>query len=101
MKNAWDIRDAADRGDFDDKVPFESIGRALTEWENVENSCAELFAAFVLDNPYRNSLQAPAIRAYGSVISFKGRCDMLRAAATSYFHAHEEKRPASRKGSSP
>jgi hypothetical protein len=54
----------------------------------VEERLSELFAFFVgaVDG---NSFDAaePAIRAYGSVVSFGGRADMIAAAAEAYFHA--------------
>jgi hypothetical protein len=91
MKNPWDIRDASPRGDVDDNMLFMTIGRALTEWEQVEAACATLFAVFVSASQKSVHL-APAIRAYGSIASFKGRHDMLRAAAAAYFHRRKSKK---------
>jgi hypothetical protein len=63
-------------------VTFTSVGRALTRWEEFEIVFASLFSALVAnyndDNP-------AAIRAYGSVITFRGRADMVRAAAEVHF----------------
>ncbi len=89
-KESWDIRDPSPQGDLDPKILFEQIGRALTEWESVEARCAELFAVFTL-SPSRNPHFAPAIRAYGSVNSYQGRCDMIRAAAAAYFQTRPKK----------
>ena len=91
MSNPWDIPPHPSNGDFDESALFASIGRALTEWEQVEAACAELFAVLVSVSQ-RSAQHAPAIRAYGTVISFKARCEMLKAAATAYFHHRRKKK---------
>jgi hypothetical protein len=88
--NPWDIRPASKLGDSNENAIFNSVGRALTEWEHVENGCARLFAILVSAHRQR-TYDAPAVRAYGCVVSFKSRAEMLRNAATAYF--------AKRKGS--
>jgi hypothetical protein len=90
MAHSWDRPTVSPTGDFDEKFLFECVGRALSEWEQVESACAELFAAFVL-SPKRKPYLAPAIRAYGTVVSFRGRADMLRAAAAAYFLTRKPK----------
>src|SRR6202047_2518997 len=60
---------------------FTSVGRALTRWEEFEVVFASLFSALVAaedDN-------AAAIRAYGSVITFRGRAEMVKSAAEVHF----------------
>src|ERR1700730_17880218 len=54
-----------------------SVGRALTRWEEFEVVFASLFSALVAaeDN------NAAAIRAYGSVITFRGSAEMVKSAA--------------------
>lgn len=84
MINPWDVRPQSDMGDRDSEVLFAAIGQALTEWENVESSLAELFAVFVSARG-KSTFWKPAILAYGTIISFKSRCDMLRAAGEAYF----------------
>src|ERR1700730_9509767 len=84
MIQPWDIRSGATWGDRDPKELFAAIGEALTEWENVEAALASLFAVFV--SARKNaSFWSPAIQAYGSIASFKSRCDMIRIAADAYF----------------
>ena len=61
---------------------FASVGRALTTWEGFEVQLANVFAAICGAPDDTMS----AIRAYGSVVSFKGRSTMLKAAAEAYFH---------------
>jgi hypothetical protein len=84
MNQPWDIRPGARWADRDPKELFAAIGEALTEWENVEAALASLFAVFV--SARKNaSFWSPAIQAYGSIASFKSRCDMIRIAADAYF----------------
>jgi hypothetical protein len=66
------------------------VGRALTEWEQVENACAQLFAIFV-SATQRRAYQAPAVRAYGCIIGVKSRSTMLREAARAYFYRRKTK----------
>jgi hypothetical protein len=84
MPNPWDILPTRPRGDADAKVLFAAIGEALTSWEWVEGACAEVFAVLVSVS-HKSSVHAPAIRAFGTVISFPGRCEMIREAAEAYF----------------
>ena len=82
VNNPWDVRPQPPMGDPD--LLFAAIGQAHTEWENVESSLAELFAVFVSARG-RSTFWKPAIQAYGSIISLKSRCDMLRVAGDAYF----------------
>lgn len=63
---------------------FNAVGQALTEWEQLENACAQLFAVLVSATRKRAYL-APAIRAYGTITSAATRKDMLVAAGKAYF----------------
>jgi hypothetical protein len=90
MKHPWDIRPPAEKGDSDDRLIFYAVGRALTEWEQVENTCAQLFAIFV-SATYRQAYQAPAVRAYGCIVGVKSRSAMLREAGRAYFARHKAK----------
>lgn len=93
MKKPWEIRDPSPQGDADENNIFNAVGRALTEWENIESECARLFAVFVSAHQ-RRSYYAPAVRAYGSVVSFKSKGEMLRLAAEAYFKQRNKKRSA-------
>lgn len=93
MKKPWDIRDPSSRGDVEENAIFNAVGRALTEWENTENECARIFAVLVSAHQ-RRTYHAPAMRAYGSVVSFKSRSEMLRLAAEAYFSKRNTKRAA-------
>lgn len=68
-------------GDWSESRLYESVGRALSKWETFESEFANLFIAFL--GPSVDS--TPAQRAYGSVVSFEGRYQMVMAAAEAYF----------------
>lgn len=87
----WEIRPSSPMGDRDPQILFAAIGASLTEWERIEASCAEIFAVLVSARG-KSTYWTPAIQAYGSIISFKSRCDMLRAAAKSFFHVKKTKK---------
>lgn len=91
MPNPWDVPPGRDHGDNSENALFSAIGMALTEWEQVEASCAELFAVLVSVSR-KTTYHAPAIRAYGTVVSYAGRCEMLRAAADAYFLRRKKQR---------
>jgi len=93
MGSSWDVPAPQEHGDLDEEVLFTEIGRALTEWEQVEGACAELFAVLV-SAPKKASHRAPAIRAWGAVTGFNARCEMLKVAAAAYFRTRKQKRLA-------
>jgi hypothetical protein len=76
-----------EKGDWSEAVLYESIGRALSRWEAFECEFANLFASLI--GPSIDS--TPIHRAYGAVVSFSGRLDMVRAAAEPFFARHSEK----------
>jgi hypothetical protein len=93
MPNPWDIPAPPARGDRKADSIFTAIGRGLTSWEIVEHDLAEMFAIFTgspigLDALANN----PAMRAYGTIVSFRGRTDLPTAAANAYFQ--ENRNPA-------
>ncbi|MGO8865347.1 MAG: hypothetical protein ACLQME_02490 [Alphaproteobacteria bacterium] len=69
------------KGDENEEALYASIGRALSAWEQFEGLLAFLFAAFII--PEHDS--EAARRAYGSVVSFTGRADLLKSAAAILF----------------
>ena len=95
MKQPWDIRDPSPRGDAQENDIFVAVGSALTEWENVEVECAKLFAVLVSTSLKRTYL-APAVRAYGAIISVRSKGEMLRLAAESYFERRRAKQASFR-----
>ena len=89
MPNPWDIPPWPDFGDEKPDTIFRAVGQALSTWEVVEDSLADFFAFLV--GPFSRSYPetTPAIRAYGSIISFNARCEMISAAAKGFFHKHK------------
>ena len=81
MSNPWDVPELSDP-DADEEKLYSSVGRALSAWEGFEHHLATLFGFFVSGSSDTNT---PARRAYGSVVSFQGRKQMLEAAAEAYF----------------
>jgi hypothetical protein len=88
MSNPWDVPTPLPLGDNRVDDTFTAVGRALSSWEQVEESLADLFALFTGSVRQFPDI-SPAIRAYGSVISFKGRTDMVQAAGQSFFHSYK------------
>jgi len=86
MANIWDVPLRPLSGDASEGITFTSVGRALTRWEEFELAFATLFSALV----GTNDNNAAAIRAYGSVITFRGRADMVRAAAEVHFQLYPD-----------
>jgi hypothetical protein len=84
MPQPWDVPPSPATGDPHEDAISLAVGRALTAWEFVEEQLAELFAIFV-NADMADLEKAPAVRAYGSVITARGRADMLEAAAEAYF----------------
>ena len=60
-----------------------SVGRALHAWETVEEELALIFGALVGAED-----TVASMRAYGSVITSRGRNEMVSAAAGAYFLSH-------------
>lgn len=83
----WDPRPKAARGSPTSDEVYRAVGMALTSWEYLENALANIYTAFlgVLDVPIEN---APAVRAYGSIVGFQNRAAMIEAASEAFFHAH-------------
>lgn len=80
----WDVPPPPTHGDPVDDLTFAAVGRALSHWERFERVLSILFAEFVGDQDD----DLPAVRAYGAVATFRGRVEMIRAAAEAYFAAY-------------
>ncbi|MFZ3324406.1 MAG: hypothetical protein WA231_00285 [Methylocella sp.] len=81
---AWDAPPFPEKGDDDERSTFEWVGRALSEWERFESFFGLSFGVFV--GSYDGL--APAMRAYGAIVSFRGRLEMIKAAADAHFAKH-------------
>jgi hypothetical protein len=80
-RNPWDTPGFPDDGDAKPDMTYAAVGRALSQWEKFESELAELFAVFAGGVP----TSLPAVRAYGSIQTFRGRADMIEAAAEGFF----------------
>ena len=84
----WDDRPRPKQGDKSASTTYESVGRALTQWEYLEAKLAELFSQLVGGEwpsdgdevPYH-----PADRAFGSVQGSAARLTMIEEAAKAHF----------------
>jgi hypothetical protein len=88
MPNPWDVPKPELIGTPNADQLYIAIGRALSEWEPVEAACARIFA-YLVGAPIEWHEVSPAMRAFGTVISFPGRKEMIEAAAKAYFHLHQ------------
>jgi len=78
--NPWDIPPLPKKGDTSKSSTYEAVGLALSNWEEVEFGLGLLFRTLL-----RADMEIGASRAYGSVITFRGRIEMIEAAAEAYF----------------
>lgn len=81
--NPWDVREF-EEAEKDPNTIYLSVGKALSAWERVEQQLSYLFAYFCVGTGSGEE-SFPAKRAFGSVVTFRGRTDMLHAAAEAYF----------------
>lgn len=79
---AWDPPPWPTVCDKSADITYTAVGRALSNWEGVEIALAGLFSALL---GIRGDEGLIATRAYGAVITAKGRIDMLQAAADAFF----------------
>src|SRR5579862_3152347 len=76
----WAIPPVVTSGDPDLNTVWRAVGEALSSWEWVEGYLSLIFCEMVSDK-----WSFPAHRAYGGIVAFNGRADMLRNAAEAYF----------------
>jgi hypothetical protein len=79
--NPWDVRARANQGDTLPSATFEAVGRALSSWESFEEMFSYIFSTLVGTAPH----DIRALRAYGSILTFKGRAEMISAACEAFF----------------
>ncbi len=84
MRNPWDIPPRLASGDAQIGEIYSAVGKALSSWELVEEALAQLFARFT-HSAHQFPQQEPAIRAYGSIVSFMSRSEMVQAAGKCFF----------------
>lgn len=81
----WDVPPLPKVGNHGPAKIFRCVGRALDSWEHLEIYLGTLFA--VLLGLKRLQIDG-AMRAYGSVLTSRGRLEMVAAAADIYFRDH-------------
>lgn len=88
QSNPWDIPSLPEKGDEADSLTYEAVGRALSAWESFELELSRIFGALI--GAHEGLLAA--MRAYGSVVAFRGRAEMVAAASEVFFlvHANEK-----------
>lgn len=88
LGNKWDMPPLPEKGDWSECGLYESIGRALSAWEAFESDLAGVFTALLSPSLFL----LPAERAYGSILTFRGRSEMIEAAAEAFFIAKPNRR---------
>jgi hypothetical protein len=86
-KQPWEVPEPPKVGDATQDVTFRAVGNALSSWEWFEGNLSLAFS-FLVGAGYGN---IAALRAYGSVETFRGRAQMIERAAEVYFkHNNDE-----------
>ena len=86
--NPYDPPPSPTHGDSDANITYAAVGRAIIKWEAVEVDLATLFMSLIGGNLG----QLGAIRrAYGSVLTFRGRKEMIEAVKETFFAAYRDK----------
>ncbi len=80
-ENPFSERPFAPSGDSSSEALYTAVGQALNNWEHAENSFAHLFGTII--RPGRNSYAAR--RAYGSIVTARGRKEMLGSVIAVFF----------------
>lgn len=83
---SWNILECLDGGDEKRAQLFTAVGRALSDWEDAELGLVRLYAA-LWDKP---EPEIPKFTAYSSAIGFRGRADLLQAAAKQHFSVYPD-----------
>jgi hypothetical protein len=87
-RDPWEIPEAPAPEAADENIAavYAAVGAALSAWERMEESLAQLFSIFI--GLHSGSIAAE--RAYGSVSSFVSRRVMIEQAAEVYFRDHPD-----------
>jgi hypothetical protein len=84
-RRSWEAPEPPKQGDQKADTLYSAIGLALSNWSRLENTMAHIFISLVSDND-----SEPAARAFGSVMTFRGRIEMIESAAEAYFFLYPE-----------
>jgi hypothetical protein len=81
----WDKLPPPAQGDKDAHAIYAAMGKALDIWNQFEEALAQIFSFMVSESDTE-----PAERAYGSVVMFRGRKEMVEATADAFFFLRPE-----------
>jgi hypothetical protein len=79
-KQPWEVPDLPTHGDQSKDDTFRAVGAALSQREYFEGNLTSAFS-YLIGSGYGN---IAALRAYGSVETFRGRANMIETAAEVY-----------------
>jgi hypothetical protein len=93
----WEVQPLSKLDSVADET-YRSVGEALSSWEKFEWYLAMLFGFLAGGGPGfvasggSKIISHPALRAFGTIVAFNGRCDLLRAASETYLliHPHQK-----------
>jgi hypothetical protein len=77
----WEIPPFPEHGDPSADLTFAAVGRAMSEWEELELYLARLYAKFLNIPP----IQAIVVAEYKNAAVFRVRADVIEKAADKYF----------------
>jgi hypothetical protein len=80
----WELPPFPEHGDTSADLTFAAVGRAMSEWEELERYLARLYSKFLKIPPIR----AIAVPEYRNAAIFRVRADVIEKAAERYFVAH-------------
>lgn len=81
----WDVPPPPGKGDDDPEVLYAAVGRALSNWSALENTLGSIFSMLV--TPSEGEI---ASRAFGSILTFRGKKEMIEAAAEAFFFTYPD-----------
>ena len=84
--NPWNVPLPPKRGDARKSITYRAVGHALSDWEYFEFSLNLVFRVIC-----KTEWDIPLIRAYGSIMTYRGRAEMIESAADAYFRRHQTK----------
>jgi hypothetical protein len=81
MPNPWDRPTWPDQGEDECQPIYLAVGRALSQWADLEECISDLFVFLV----GQEEADSPAVRAYTSIDGARNRIAMVRSAAEAWF----------------
>jgi len=85
----WDMRRLSPAGSPTAEAVYQAVGHALSIWEFTETQLSDLYLCFIdayYGRPHGISPRRAALRAYGSVVSFASRSEIVETAGKAFFN---------------